>query len=80
MSSKILFRRVPTLWYNNFYLNQLPQLLDKSSEQLEQTGIFISVGNMEDSIWSVNPLKDLTNEIQKRNLEGLNLKVGFTII
>ena len=61
----------PTLWYNNFYLKQLPQLLGKSSDRL---GIFISVGNLEDSIWSVNPLKDLTDEIQKRNLQGLEFQ------
>jgi predicted alpha/beta superfamily hydrolase len=61
----------PTLWYNNFYLNQLPQQLDKNSERL---GLFISVGQMEDSIWSVNPLKYLTTEIRKRNLKGLQFK------
>ena len=61
----------PTLWYNDFYLKQLPQLLDKSSEQL---GIFISVGNLEDSIWSVNPLRDLADEIQKRNLQGIEFE------
>jgi uncharacterized protein len=61
----------PTLWYNDFYLNQLPQQLDKSIEHL---GLFITVGQMEDSIWSVNPLKNLTAEIRKRNLEGLQFK------
>ena len=58
----------PTLWYNNSYLNQLPQQLDKTNEQL---GIFMSVGQMEDSIWSVNPVKNLTNEIRKQNVKGL---------
>ena len=67
----------PMLWYNNFYLNQLPQQLEKNNEHL---GIFMSVGQMEDSIWSVNPVKDLTTEIRKRNLDGLNLKVESTII
>ena len=61
----------PVLWYNNFYLNQLPQQLDKNSEPV---GLFISVGQMEDSIWSVNPVKDLTTEIRKRNLKGLQFK------
>jgi len=61
----------PALWYNNFYLNQLPQQLDKNSEQL---GLFISVGQMEDSVWSVNPVKDLTTEIRKRNLKALQFK------
>ena len=45
--------------------------MDKSSEQL---GIFISVGNLEDSIWSVNPLRDLADEIQKRNLQGIEFE------
>jgi len=61
----------PALWYNDFYLKQLPQLLGKSSDQL---GIFISVGKLEDSTWSVNPLKDLTDEIQKRNVQGLEFE------
>ena len=29
---------------------------------------------MEDSIWSVNPVKNLTTEIQKRNPKGLRFK------
>jgi predicted alpha/beta superfamily hydrolase len=61
----------PTLWYNNFYLNQLPDLLDKSEGPL---GIFVSVGGREDSTWSVKPVKDLTTEIQKRNIKGLDFK------
>lgn len=61
----------PTLWYNKFYLNQLPELLDKSEEPL---GIFVSVGGNEDSTWSVKPVKDLATDIQKRNIKGLNFK------
>ena len=61
----------PTLWYNNFYLNQLPEQLGKNERQL---GIFISVGDMEDSTWSVKPVKDMTKEIQKRNIKGLEFK------
>lgn len=61
----------PTLWYNNFYLNQLPEQLTENEGQL---GIFLSVGDMEDSTWSVKPLKDMTIEIQKRNIKGLEFK------
>ena len=57
----------PTLWYNNFFLNQLPEQLAKSEKQL---GIFLSVGGMEDSTWSITPVKNLTVEIQKRNIKG----------
>ena len=58
----------PSLWYNNFYLNQLPEQLAKSERQI---GLFMSVGEMEDSTWSVKPLTDITREIEKRKIKGL---------
>jgi predicted alpha/beta superfamily hydrolase len=61
----------PTLWYNKFYLNQLPDLLDKNEEPL---GIFVTVGGNEDSTWSVKPVKDFATEIQKRKIKGLDFK------
>jgi len=61
----------PTLWYNKFYLNQLPQLLEKSDGPL---GVFLSVGGREDSTWSVNPVKFLTTEIQKKKIDDLDFK------
>ena len=58
----------PSLWYNNFYLNQLPDQLAKTERQI---GLFMSVGEMEDSTWSVKPLTDITREIEKRKIKGL---------
>src|SRR5688572_10279841 len=61
----------PTLWYNNFYLNQLPEELAQSKKQL---GIFLSVGDLEDSAWSVKPVRDLAAAMQKYNIEGVEFK------
>jgi len=61
----------PTLWYNNFYLNQLPAHLSNREGPL---GLFMSVGGMEDSTWSVSPVENLTGEIEKRNIKGLRFK------
>jgi len=61
----------PTLWYNNFYLKQLPEELNKNGGPI---GVFVSVGNMEDSTWSVNPVKDLSTEIQRKNIKELEFR------
>ncbi len=61
----------PSLWYNNFYLNQLPEQLAQHEGRM---GIFLSVGGLEDSTWSVKPLKDFTAEIQKRNIKDLQIR------
>jgi len=61
----------PSLWYNNFYLNQLPEQLARGEGPL---GIFISVGSQEDSTWSVNPVKNMTVELQKRNIKDLQVR------
>jgi uncharacterized protein len=58
----------PSLWYNNFYLYQLPGQLAKTERQI---GLFMSVGEMEDSTWSVKPLTDITRAIEKRKIKGL---------
>jgi hypothetical protein len=61
----------PSLCYNNFYLNQLPDQLAKTERQI---GLFMSVGEMEDSSWSVNPVIDLASEIRKHRIKGLEFK------
>lgn len=61
----------PTLWYNNFYLNKLPDQLATNEKNL---GLFLSVGQLEDSTWSVNPVKSLTKELQNKQIRGLYLK------
>lgn len=58
----------PALWYNDFYLNPLPEQLAKVERQV---GLFMSVGEMEDSTWSVKPVTDFTREIGKRKIKWL---------
>lgn len=61
----------PTLWYNDFYLNKLPEQLSTNEKNL---GLFLSVGELEDSTWSVNPVKSLTKELQSKQIKGLVFK------
>ena len=61
----------PTLWYNNFYLNKLPDQLSTGEKNL---GLFLTVGELEDSTWSVNPVKNLTMELQNKHIKGLDFK------
>jgi uncharacterized protein len=61
----------PSLWYNNFYLNKLPDQLSKNERKL---GLFLSVGAVEDSTWSVNPVKNLTREIQNKQVKAFDIK------
>jgi predicted alpha/beta superfamily hydrolase len=61
----------PTLWYNDFNLNKLPNQLSTTEKNL---GLFLSVGELEDSTWSVNPVRRLTRDLQKKQIKGLNFK------
>ncbi|HEX6226818.1 MAG TPA: alpha/beta hydrolase-fold protein [Chryseolinea sp.] len=61
----------PTLWYNDFFIKDLPQHLKDNSHPLQ---IFISAGQREDSIWSVQPVKDLAGVVQKINPKHVELK------
>ena len=61
----------PTLWYNDFYLNKLADQLSNNEKNL---GLFLSVGELEDSTWSVKPVKDLTTKIQDKKIKGLKFE------
>jgi predicted alpha/beta superfamily hydrolase len=61
----------PTLWYNDFYLKKLPEQLASNKNHL---GLFVSVGALEDSTWSVNPVKDLTASIEAKRINDLEFK------
>ncbi|MBB6325844.1 hypothetical protein FHS59_001459 [Algoriphagus iocasae] len=61
----------PTLWYNDFYLNKLPEQLSKNQKNI---GLYLSVGGLEDSTWSVNPVKSLTMKLQNKPVKGLDFK------
>ena len=62
----------PSLWYNDFYLNQLPDYLSK--QRHKKLNLLISVGALEDSTWSVKPVANLANEINKRNIKDLQFR------
>ena len=61
----------PTLWYNGFYLNKLPEQLLTNETKI---GLYLSVGALEDSPWSVDPVKNLTVEFQNKEIRGLDFK------
>jgi predicted alpha/beta superfamily hydrolase len=58
----------PALWYNNFFLKKLPQQLNGNRQELN---LFITVGGLEDSTWSVKPVEEIAYQIQKVKIEGL---------
>jgi len=57
----------PSLWYNNFYLNQLPQKLIKYPIK-DTLNIVLTVGGAEEKQWSVEPVKKLSGQFGKLNL------------
>lgn len=61
----------PSLWYNHFYLNQLPELLSQNNSNLN---VFVTVGDKEDPTWSVKPVNDLSDKIQKKKIKGLQFQ------
>lgn len=61
----------PTLWYNGFYLNKLPEQLLTNEKKL---GLYLSVGALEDSTWAVDPVKNLTQEFQNKEIKRLDFK------
>jgi uncharacterized protein len=63
----------PSLWYNDFYLKQIPAELS-TRNTLDSLNVFLTVGGLEDSTWSVSPVRKLTTEIQHQNLKAVNLQ------
>ncbi len=63
----------PSLWYHNFYLNQLPTTL-KALPAKDSVMLFLSVGDLEDPVWAVKPVVDLTGRLKKIN--SLSVKGG----
>jgi uncharacterized protein len=59
----------PTLWYHNFYLNQIPAQLAKYPPS--NLSLLMSIGGKEDSTWSVKPLQNLEIAIQNQRIKGL---------
>ena len=61
----------PVLWYNDFYLKNLPTDLATNANGIK---LFVSVGGQEDSVWSVIPVKNLTAEIVRNRVKQLEFK------
>ncbi|BDD11396.1 alpha/beta hydrolase (plasmid) [Fulvitalea axinellae] len=56
----------PTLWYNDFYLNRLPEALRKRNKNLN---LFLTVGGDEHPEWSVKPVIDFSNQIKEQEIK-----------
>jgi predicted alpha/beta superfamily hydrolase len=66
----------PSLWYNNYYLNQLAAKLQTRKTQ-SPLNIYLTAGGLEDPTWNINPLKKLSTDIT--NAHQSNLKVHQVI-
>lgn len=62
----------PTLWYHDFYLNLLPNKLNKLALKKPLT-ITMTAGSLESSEWTLNPIHDLTNAFKQENIPNLYL-------
>ena len=54
----------PSIWYNNFYLNQLPAQLS-TLDRKDSTRLFLSVGELENPQWDIKPNRDLATKLGK---------------
>jgi uncharacterized protein len=57
----------PSLWYHDFYLNQLPSKLTSLGRH-DSTSIFMAVGGAENPIWDLKPVNDLTKKLKANNI------------
>lgn len=62
----------PTLWYNDFYLNQLPDKLALNNPQ-KTVNIMLTAGSQENIEWTVNPIHKLTIPFKNKNIPQLYL-------
>lgn len=62
----------PSLWYNNYYLNQLTAKL-QSRKTPSPLNIYLTAGGLEDPTWNINPLKKLSTDISNAHLPNLNV-------
>jgi len=62
----------PTLWYHNFYLNELPDELThhKSDSRLN---IVLTAGSLENSDWTIDPIYKLTIAFKNQDIKRLYL-------
>lgn len=60
----------PTLWYNNNYLFNLTKKLNNSAIK-DSLNIFLSVGAKEEAKWSVQPVKDLSEQLSNVKIQKI---------
>ena len=63
----------PSLWYNNFYLNQLTKKLMTRNNR-DTLNIFMTVGGLEDSTWNISPVRKLGNDILNANIKDIKFQ------
>ncbi len=60
----------PSLWYNDFYLNQITEKLQSRQTQ-NPISLFMSVGGLEDPTWNISPTTKLATSIKKAQIKHL---------
>ena len=63
----------PPLWYHEFYASQVVDKLKKRRAK-NVLNIFLGVGGLEDSTWTVAPVKKLNDELVERNIDAIELQ------
>ena len=76
MEGQVIFSNIvsasPTLWYHDFYLNQLPGQL-ASTDLAGALNIIITAGNLESSEWTLAPIQKLTGLFNDQSIPNLYL-------
>ncbi|GAB3167143.1 alpha/beta hydrolase [Telluribacter humicola] len=76
-SSKSVFKNFasasPSLWYNDFYLNQLTDKLTNRNNR-DTLNIFMAVGGLEDSTWNIAPVRELGNSILSADIKDIEFQ------
>ena len=62
----------PTLWYHDFYLNQIPEKVKHYWG--EPILIYTSVGGLENQQWSISPLLDFTQAVTSSSTTSIKAK------
>ncbi len=60
----------PSVWYRNFYLNQLPAQLN-TVNKADSVRLFVTVGGQENAQWDVKPVQHLITTIRQTGNVGL---------
>jgi len=63
----------PSLWYSNFYLNQLPDRL-KSRTTTDTLNVFATVGGLENTEWDIIPGKKLSENMVNAKLKEVKFQ------